>query len=99
MVTEKPHIVETVITSKVPVPIINRPRFAMDGEQPKYIDEERVHLNRHYGEEERELGRVKKEAEKQMEIARTEVGEEARKQEEKDAKERRIRREARRKGK
>lgn len=51
---------------------------------------------KHRVEEEREARKARKEAEKQMEIARTQVAEDARRQREKDEDERRLRREERR---
>jgi len=127
MVTDEPHVKEKTVK---PPPIMERPRFSIDGERPKF-DTQRTNSSRHHesgkrershrtekekeerdrereknrerekekhkSEEEKERRRARRETDKQMEIARRDVAENARKQQEQDDEERRIRREERRK--
>lgn len=133
---DEPHIKEEV--KEVKKPIIERPRFSIDGERPpsavrkekgrshshrdrgsrhsrersskesqereerhrKQREErqkkERDEIEKYRVEKEREARKVRREAEKQMLVAREEVAEEGRRQREKEDEERRIRREERR---
>jgi hypothetical protein len=111
---DKPHIKETVSKSNTkPVPIIDRPRFSMDGERSMHLErsnssryhhsyrssnrKEREDRDRHRVEEEKELRKAREETKRQVERARAEVAEEAIRQQERDNEERKLRREARRK--
>jgi hypothetical protein len=109
IMTEKPHVKEEVKKSSK-VPIIDRPRFSMDGERPKYLERSnttrqnhsssskrvREDRDRHRAEEDRELKKAREETRRQVERAKAEVAEESRRQQERDDEERRQRREARR---
>jgi hypothetical protein len=110
---DKPHIKETVLKSTTkPIPIIDRPRFSMDGERPKYLERSNSsrHQNSHRSSnrneredrdrhkiEERELRKAREETKRQVERAQAAVAEESRKQQERDDEERKLKREARRK--
>lgn len=106
--TPKPHIKSEVKRSSK-VPIIDRPRFSMDGERPKHLErsnstrhhhssssrKEREEIERHKAEEDRELRKAREETRREVERARAEVAEESRRRQERDDEERRRRREAR----
>ena len=131
----EPHIKEEV--KEVKKPIMERPRYSIDGERPSATAVKelgRVHSHRERGarhsrergskedrqrkerddkddrqrrerddkeryrvEKDREARKVRKEAEKQLVLAREEVAEEAKQRRDKDDEERRTRREERRK--
>lgn len=112
--TEKPHIKEELKRSdSKKVPIIDRPRFSMDGERPNLgrSNSSRHHQShrpsssrkvkderdRHKSEEDRELRKAREETRRQVERAKAEVDEASRRQQERDDEERRLRREERRK--
>jgi hypothetical protein len=108
--TPKPHI-KSEIKKSSKVPIIDRPRFSIDGERPKPLERSnstRYHHSsssrkaregneRYKADEDRELRKAREETRREVERARAEVAEESRRRQERDDEERRLRREARRK--
>ncbi|CZT01750.1 uncharacterized protein RAG0_09220 [Rhynchosporium agropyri] len=106
--TDKAHVKE-VVEKTTKAPIIDRPRFSTDHERPKLSRRETTshHTRSHRRErereesdnrveEERKARKSRRESDKGLATARADVAEEARKMQEKEDEERRIRREERR---